>query len=115
MGPVIFPNILYSGDPIPLNLTFYKSDRVSLKDLTGITVGCTVKANETDPDSEALFQEDIPGDTTGVINFLIPGQNSGQYFIDVKTWLTTQSNQRSTLFNTTFDVQQSITLRMVPS
>jgi hypothetical protein len=123
----IFPQAFPSGDDIPLNLQFYASDNVTPKDMTGYTVGLTVKASVTDPqtkepvpDSAALFQKDLPGDATGLFPFKIPGQTAGavtlvpgNYYLDVKQW--NLAGERTTTLTTTLPVNESVTQRPVPS
>ena len=115
MATQLFTYSLYSGDVIPLTLHFYQADGKTPLDLTGITIGTTVKVNNTSPDSSAVFQKDTAGDTTGVISWMIPGLNTGNYWIDVKWWNTAQNNARQTVIGTSqFVVNQSITQRSVP-
>jgi hypothetical protein len=95
MTSSIFAQPFPSGDCIPIRLEFFAADNVTPMDLTGQYVGTTVKREQTDPDSSALYQHDIAGDSTGVINFMIPGFTGsaptlipGVYFIDFKRWDT---------------------------
>lgn len=116
MNSPIFPYPLWSGDVYPLSLHFYQEDGVTVMDLTGITVGCTVKDDPTDPDSDAFYKQDIPGDATGIIPFMVGPVPAGTFWLDVKWWNTTQNNQRqSVLPNTQFVVSQSVTAREVPA
>ena len=111
----LFSYSLYSGDIIPLTLNFYQADGQTPLSLVGITVGTTVKANPTAPDTNAVYQQDIVGDATGVISFVIPGLPVNTYWIDVKWWNTTQGNTRQTVVGTSqFTVNQSITQRATP-
>lgn len=110
----IFPNPLYSGDSIPLSLAF-QNPNGSAYNLTGITVGCTVKVNATDLDTAALYQQDIPGTTSGNIGFVITPLAVGTYYLDVKWWNTTQANQRTTVIGTmAIQINQSVTARSTP-
>lgn len=113
MGPVIFPYIIYSGDPIPVSLTFYQPDGVTIKDLTGIVVGCTLKVNITDADTAALYKKDTSGTSSGKVTFELPGQPAGEYWFDVKTWDNT--NIRQPVLQTQIPVQQSVTQRTTPT
>jgi hypothetical protein len=110
----IFPKQPCSGDIIVLKLQFYQSDGITPKDLTGITVGVTVKiAPDTDlTDAKAVFEKDIPGDTTGTITYQMGPFNYGTYWLDVKSW---SGPQRSNVLSPTeFKVQQSVTNRATP-
>lgn len=122
----IFSQAFVTGDDIPLNLQFYQSDNVTPKPMTGYTIGITIKANLTDqygnpiPDSEALFAQDLIGDNTGLFAFEIPGQTAGQatfapgeYYLDVKQWDST--GDRTTVLTSMLPINQSVTLRTVPS
>ena len=114
-----------SGDDIVLTLQFYQSDNVTVKDMTGLTVGMTVKATVTDPqtelpipDSSALYEKDLPGNTSGSFTFAIPGQTAGQptfvpanYYLDVKQWDAT--NKRTTVLTTMLPITESVTQRYV--
>jgi hypothetical protein len=96
----IFTDTFYSGDCIPITMKFLGPDNVTPMDLTGQTVGITIKWNTTDPDSKAIYAHDVPGDATGIINFIVPGYTGsnptlappplGQatvgYPFDVKRW-----------------------------
>lgn len=114
MATSIFPDPLYNGDAIPLSLAFQNPDG-SPYNLTGITVGCTVKKNPTDPDSAALYQQDTPGSGSGTIAFVITPLNVGTYYLDVKWWNTSQANQRTTVIGTTpMQINQSVTTRALP-
>jgi hypothetical protein len=115
MATQLFTYSLYSGDVIPLTLNFYQADGKTPLDLTGIVIGCTVKVNNTSPDSSAVFQQDTAGGTTGVISYVIPGLAPASYWIDVKWWNTAQNNARQTVVGSSqFVVNQSITQRSVP-
>lgn len=110
----IFPDPLFSGDSIPLSLAFQNPDGTPYN-LTGITVGCTVKKNATDADSAALYQQDIVGTTSGNIGFVITPLNVGTYYLDVKWWNVGQANQRTTVIGTTqLQINQSVTARALP-
>lgn len=114
MAISIFPDPLYSGDSIPLSLAFQNPNGTAYN-LTGITVGCTVKKLPTDPDTAALYQQDTPGDTTGNIAFVISPLSVGTFYLDVKWWNTAQSNQRTTVIGTTtMQINQSVTVRSTP-
>lgn len=110
----IFPQPLCSGDTIPLKLTFTQTSGAAYN-LTGSHVGCTVKLQpDNQPDAtEALFQQDIAGDATGVIQFYIGPLMAGNYYLDVKMW--NSSNQRTTvLAPLQMHIQQSVTARTIP-
>ena len=118
----ILPNPIWSGDSFPIALTFWSVPPTdptnpstgTVRNLTGYKVGCTVKANAGDTDSQAKFQQDIAGDTTGKIAFAVTALPVGSYWIDIKIW--DASNVRSTVVNPTqFNVQQSITQREIPA
>ena len=123
----IFSQAFPSGDDIPLSIQFYQADNVTPKDMTGYTVGLTVKTTVTDPqtdlpipDSSALFQKDLAGNTTGLFPFLIPGQTAGvptlvpgNYFLDVKQWDST--GKRTTVLTTTLPINESVTQRPIPA
>lgn len=114
MAISIFPDPLFSGDSIPLSLAFQNPDGTPYN-LTNITVGCTVKKNATDPDTAALYQQDIPGTTSGTIGFVITPLSVGTYYLDVKWWNTAQANQRTTVIGTTaMQINQSVTTRALP-
>ena len=122
----IFTSAFPSGDDIPINVQFYQSDNVTVKNMTGYTVGMTVKTALTDPqtgnaipDSQALYQKDLAGNTTGLFSFLIPGQTAnaptlvpGNYFMDIKQW--DPSAKRTTVLTTMLAINESVTLRYVP-
>jgi len=114
----IFPQPVYSGDIIPLQLSFFEEDGITPKSLVGNTIGITVKTqpNDTD-DAQAKYAHDVIGDATGVINFQIIPLTAGNYYLDIKSWITGQTPpQRTTIIGTTqFSVQQSVTARTVPS
>jgi hypothetical protein len=115
MATQLFTYSLYSGDIIPLTLNFYQSDGKTPLDLTNITIGTTVKNHPTDTDANSLFWQDIPGTTSGIISYNIPGLNAGTFWIDVKWWNVAQNNLRQTVIGATqFTVQQSITARATP-
>lgn len=110
----IFPSSLYSGDSIPLSLAFQNPDGTPYN-LTGITVGCTVKQQPTDPDTAALYQQDIVGTTSGNIGFVITPLAVGTYWLDVKWWNTMLANQRTTVIGSTqMQINQSVTARALP-
>lgn len=114
MAVSIFPNPLYNGDSIPLSLAFQNPDGTPYN-LTGITVGCTVKKFATDLDTAALYQQDIPGTTSGNIAFVITPLAVGTFYLDVKWWNTNQANQRTTVIGTTaMQINQSVTARTTP-
>jgi len=115
MATQLFTYQLYSGDIIPLTLNFYQSDGKTPLNLTGITVGTTVKTNPTGTDSGSLFWQDKAGDTTGVISYVISPLSAGSYWIDVKWWNVAQGNTRQTVIGASqFTVAQSVTARPVP-
>ena len=116
-----------SGDDIPLSVQFYQADNVTPKDMTGFTVGMTVKQTVTDPqtglpvpDSAALYQKDLAGNTSGLFQFKIPGQTAGaptlapgNYFLDLKRWDST--GLRTTVLTTGLPINESVTQRAAPS
>jgi hypothetical protein len=116
-----------SGDDIPLSVQFYQADNVTPKDMTGYTVGMTVKATVTDPqtklpvpDSAALYEKDLAGNTSGLFPFKIPGQTAGaptlapgEYYLDVKRWDSTGT--RTTVLTTALAINESVTQRAAPS
>lgn len=122
----IFSQGFPSGDDIALNVQFYQSDNVTVKNMTGYTVGMTVKATVKDPqtelpipDSEALFEMDLHGNTTGLFGFLIPGQTAGnptfvpgEYYLDLKQWDPT--GKRTTVTTTMLPILDSVTQRAAP-
>jgi hypothetical protein len=118
----ILPLPLFSGDSFQIPLIFWSvlptnpNDVTTgtVQNLTGTTVGCTIKGNQNDTDAQAVFKDDIAGDTTGKITFSVPGLNAGSYWIDIKMW--NSSNARSPVIGPTqFTVNQSITDRAMPS
>jgi|SRR5271166_2946580 len=121
----IFATPFYSGDDIPITINFYQPDNITPKPMTGYTVGITVKATLDDgygnpiPDSEALFEKDLPGDNTGVFNFSMPGFTlgnptfaPGNYFFEVKQW--DQNGKRTTVVSSMLPINQSVALRAAP-
>src|SRR5215831_16824000 len=116
----VFNQAFPSGDDISLTVEFYQSDNVTPKDMTGFTVGMTIKRTVTDPqtdlpipDSAALYQKDLPGNTTGLFLFAIPGQTAGaptfqpgDYFLDVKQWDST--GKRTTVLTTMLPINESV-------
>lgn len=122
----IFTQSFYSGDDITIALQFYQSDKVTPKPMTGFNVGMTIKATLNDglgnltPDSEALYDQDFPGDNTGLFTFHVPALNAqntvtfapGNYFLDVKQWDNT--GKRTTVLATMLPVNESVTLRPTP-
>jgi hypothetical protein len=120
MAISIFTQPFFSGDCIPITVKFFGADNVTPLDLTGQTVGITVKRNQTDLDSAALYEKDIAGSTTGVINFLIPGFTGstptlipGSYFFDVKRWDTTGCRYNAVA--SSLNINQSTTARQAHS
>jgi hypothetical protein len=123
----IFNQAFPSGDDIPLSVQFYQADKVTPKNMTGYTVGITVKATVTDPqlktpipDSAALYQKDLAGNATGLFPFKIPGQTAGaptlapgSYYLDFKQW--DPAGNRSTLLTTDLAINESVTQRAAPS
>jgi hypothetical protein len=122
----IFTQAFVSGDDIELDFQFYQPDNVTPKPMTGYTVGLTVKKALIDnqgnpvPDSAALYQDDLPGDSTGLFSFILPGQAAGNptfapgnYYLDVKQWNSTL--KRTTVLTTMLPINQSVTLRSAPS
>ena len=120
----IFPSGFPSGDDIALTVQFYQADNVTAKDMTGYTVGMTVKTQVTDyqdnpiPDSAALYQHDMAGNTTGAFTFKIPGQTAGaatlapgNYYLDVKQWDST--GNRTTVLSTRLPIDESVTQRYI--
>ncbi len=109
----LFSYDLYSGESNPLALRFYEADGVTPLDLTGQFVGATVKAKPTDPDSAALYKSDVAGNSSGLVEYLIPPLAAGAYCIDVKQW--DSAYERSTVIGSqNFSVLQSVTARPTP-
>lgn len=121
----IFPQAFVTGDDIAFNIQFYQSDNVTPKPMTGYTVGMTIKVAVIDqngnpiPDSEALYQNDLTGNSTGLFVFDIPGQTlgaptlaPGNYFLDVKQW--DPSGERTTVLTTSLPINESVTQRAIP-
>jgi hypothetical protein len=91
----IFPQTLCSGDAIPLKLTLVHKSDGSPYDLTGATLSLTVKPQPEDSDDhQAPFMQDVTGDSTGLVNFIITSLPAGTYWMDIKM-LT--SGQRTTI------------------
>lgn len=114
----IFPQPLYSGDVIPLQLSFFEADGTTPKPLTGNTIGLTVKTQPSNTDdAQGIYSQDVVGDATGIINFQITPLNAGNYYLDIKNWITGQTPpQRTTIIGTTqFTILQSVTARAVPT
>jgi hypothetical protein len=123
----VFTQGFPSGDDIPLEVQFYQSDNITVQDMTGYTVGMTIKQTATDPqtgdpipDSAALYQKDLAGNTTGLFSFKIPGQAAGiptfqpgEYFLDLKQW--DPAGERSTVLTTMLPIAESVTQRSAPS
>jgi hypothetical protein len=109
----IFPQILCSGDTIPINLTFTDKATGNPYNLTGNTVGLTVKTEPEDSDDTlAAFHQDMPGDATGKISFSVSPLEAGTYWLDVKMWTGTTSGPRTTVIPPLqFNVIQSVTTR----
>jgi hypothetical protein len=109
----IFPQPLCSGDTYPLKLTFVDKTTGNPYNLTGATVGTTVKlAPGNDPDSDAVFTQTVVGDTTGIINFSIGPLNAGDYWMDVKLWRVGPPATRTTvLAPLQMHILQSVTSR----
>src|ERR1700747_871201 len=85
----IFPQTLCSGDTIPLALSFMDQPAGTARDLTGKTLGLTVKTEPEDSDDTlAAFMQDIVGDSTGKVAFVISPLEAGTYWMDVKIWTT---------------------------
>lgn len=106
----IFPQPLCSGDTIPLNLAFKDKVTGNPIDLTGKTVGVTVKTQPgNDPDTDAAFFYDVSGDTTGAINFLLGPFVAGDYWLDVKLW--TGATRSTILAPVQMHILQSVTSR----
>lgn len=107
----LFPNPPCSGDAIPLKLTFKDKATGNPYNLTGATVGITVKIAPSDePDTNAVFKQDVAGDTTGIIQFYVDPLAVGSYWLDVKMW--NGSQHRSTVIAPAkFSVVQSVTSR----
>ena len=121
----IFTQGFVSGDDITLNVQFYLPDNVTVKDMTGFKVGMTIKSALEDsqgnpiPDSQALFQQDISGNTTGNFTLLIPGQTAANptfvpanYYLDIKQWDST--GKRTMVLTSMLPINESVTLRYVP-
>lgn len=120
----IFIQAFYSGDDIPLPIYFYAGDGVTAKPMTGYRVQLMVKAaplqdqfGEAIPDSEALWQDSMNGDDTGIFPFMIPGLlagsspaaptlPAGNYFLEAKQYDPT--GLRSTVFSTTLPINESV-------
>lgn len=112
----IFPVALFTEDVIPLDLQWYQQDGTTIRDMTGWTCGCTVKVQPTDPDANALYQQDIVGGTNGQFNFAFTIASPGNYYLDVKIWDNTLNppGDRGTVLWTQFQVNQSVTARLEP-
>lgn len=109
----IFPQTLCSGDIIPLKLTFKDKTTGNPYDLTGSTVGATVKSFPEDSlDTQAQFHQDIVGDTTGIIAFQIGPLSAGDWWLDVKMWNGTTPPVRTTVISPVqMHIIQSVTTR----
>lgn len=112
----IFPQAICSGDIFPINLLFKNQSTGNPEDMTGSTVGVTVKSGELDEstvdDSDAVFQHDIAGDTTGKFTFYVGPLDAGDYWIDVKMWSGTA--RTTVLTPVQMHVLQGVTVRTTP-
>jgi len=111
----IFPQTLCSGDTIPIKLSFTNASTGAVYSLAGSTVGVTVKADPLaadTSDSDALYQQDTPGDATGIVSFVIPGLAAGIYWLDIKLW--TSPNRTTVIPSVQFKLIQSVTARVNP-
>jgi hypothetical protein len=109
----IFPQTLCSGDSIPLKLNFKDKVTGNPYDLTGSTFGLTVKKlPDTQPDETAEFVQNVNGDSTGVINFMITGLSAGSHWMDVKKWVTTSGTRSTVIPPIEMKVMQSVTSRL---
>src|SRR4029077_6185836 len=110
----IFPNTLCSGDTIPLALSFTDQSTGTAHNLTGKTLGLTVKTEPEDRDDTLeAFHANIVGDTTGKIAFVISPLPAGIYWMDVKIWTTgaTPSDRQTVIPSLQMKVIQSVTTR----
>jgi len=109
----IFPQTLCSGDTIPINLTFTDKTTGNPYNLTGNTLGLTVKEEPEDSDdTKAPFHQDVVGDATGKISFSISPLAAGTYWLDVKMWQGPTTAPRTTVIPPLqFNVVQSVTTR----
>lgn len=116
----IFPQTLCSGDVIPLKLAFVQPGTETPYNMTGSTIGVTVKPLPEDTpigetvDTEAEFKQDLPGDTTGVFNFLIGPLTVGDHWLDIKMWQTVggvNSNRTTIVAPVQMHIVQSVTTR----
>jgi len=109
----IFPKQPCSGDIVVLKLEFFQADGVTPKDLTGLKIGVTVKVEaDTSSDTGAIFKQDLPGDTTGIVVFHMGPFVFGTFWLDIKSWNGTERS--SVIAPTQFKVQQSVTNRPMP-
>ena len=109
----IFPQTLCSGDIYPLQLIFTNPDNTA-KDMTGKTLGLTVKLEPADSDdTQAPFWQNLSGDVTGKFTFNIAGLAAGNYWMDLKIWTTNLiPNDRQTIIAPLqMKVIQSVTTR----
>lgn len=109
----LFSNPPCSGDIRPFELFFKDNVTGNPYDLTGATVGMTIKIAPSDePDTTGVYMKDIVGDATGKITFYIGPLSVGSYWLDVKMWQINGSQLRTTIIQPTkFSVIQSVTSR----
>jgi hypothetical protein len=109
----IFPQPMCSGDVYPLKMTFTLNN--AAVDLTGSTFGMTIKNQPIDSDdiTESVQYQNVTGDTTGIINFVIGPLPAGTYWMDVKKWLTgPPTSMRTTILAPLqLKIVQSVTTR----
>jgi hypothetical protein len=110
----IFPQPLCSDDFYPLPIAFTNPDGTP-KDLSGKTLGLTVKDEPTDSNdvTQARFYQNIFGDTTGQVVFAIRGLGAGLYWMDVKIWTTSAvpSDRQTVIPPVQMKIIQSVTTR----
>ena|SRR5215510_387167 len=109
----IFPYPLCSGDLYPIPIVMTNPDGTP-KDLSGKTLGITVKTLPADSDdTQASFMQSIFGDSTGKITFQVRGLSAGTYWMDVKIWTTgaTPSDRQTIIPPLEMKILQSVTTR----
>ena len=109
----IFPQILCSGDTIPVNLVFTDKATGNPYNLTGNTLGLTVKTEPEDSDDTlAAFHQDVTGDATGKVSFSITPLLAGTYWLDIKMHQGSPTGPRTTVIPPLqMKVVQSVTTR----
>ena len=115
----IFPQTLSSGDNIPLKLKFTDPTSGAVISLVGSTFSATVKNDPLEADSndsDAIFTQNIVGDATGLINFMLGPFAAGIYWLDVKQWNTaaTPVTRTTVIPSFQFKIIQSTTARTTP-